>query len=440
MEKYTPTEKLYELFINCDQNISTDTRKISSGSLFFALKGANFNANEFASEALNQGCKYAIIDDAKYFVNEQTILVQNVLQSLQELAKIHRQKLKIPIIGITGSNAKTTHKELIHAVLSKKYKTYATKGNLNNHIGVPLSILEINTNYEIAIIEMGANHQGEIAELSSISDPDYGIITNIGKAHLEGFGGVEGIKKGKSELYKHILAKNGKIFINADDKVLLELGKNLEQIKYGTNLSFFVHGELNKDNDQVSFKWNTTDKPIQNQPLIKTHMFGQYNFINMLCAVCVGNYFGVCEADINSALENYIPEMNRSQIKQTNSNTLILDAYNANPTSMKIAIENFQNSKNSFDKMVILGDMFELGKYAEMEHLQIINQLQSTNITNIYLVGNEFYKQKSNFHEINFYPSTQELAEDLKRKKITRKTILIKGSRSMKLEQVVEFL
>lgn len=440
MEKTITIDKLYSIYINCNQKISTDTRKLIPGSIFFALKGNNFNANEFAHEALNQGCKYAVIDDEKYFLNEYTLLVDDVLSTLQELAKYHRQNLKFPIIGITGSNAKTTHKELIQAVLSKKYKTYATKGNLNNHIGVPLSILELDETYEFAIIEMGANHQGEIALLSSISDPDYGIITNIGKAHLEGFGGVEGIKKGKSELYKHIIAKKGKIFINADDQVLLDLAQVTEQIRYGTKKEFFVHGERINSGDKVAFKWNTKDKDIDNQDIVETQMYGHYNFINMLCAICIGKYFEVDEKEINDALRNYIPEMNRSQTKHTNHNTLILDAYNANPSSMKIAIDNFYSLNTTNEKILILGDMFELGEYSEEEHLQILKQLEHLKFEKAFLVGNEFLNLKLKFPTYQYFQNTKELGLFLKSNIRKNNIILIKGSRGMKLEQIVEYL
>jgi UDP-N-acetylmuramoyl-tripeptide--D-alanyl-D-alanine ligase len=440
MERNMSIDKLYSVYKNCNQKISTDTRKIITGSVFFALKGTNFNANEFASEAIKQGCKYAIIDEEKYYLNEQTILVEDVLSSLQELAKYHRQTLKYPIIGITGSNAKTTHKELIHTVLSKKYKTYATKGNLNNHIGVPLSILELDETYEFAIIEMGANHQGEIALLSSISDPDFGVITNIGKAHLEGFGGVEGIKKGKGELYKHIIAKKGKIFINADDLVLLDLANGIEQIRYGTNKDFFVHGQMVDAGNKVAFKWNTTGKDLNNQEIVETQMYGHYNFINMLCATCIGKYFKVDDKDINDALRNYIPEMNRSQTKFTNYNTLILDAYNANPSSMKIAIDNFHRLNTNNEKTLILGDMFELGEFAEEEHVQILKQLEHLKFKKAYLVGSEFFKQKINYPNYQYFQNTKDLCSFLKTHVQINNIILIKGSRGMKLEQVVELL
>ncbi len=439
MKKYITTEELYSLFINCNQKISTDTRKVEHGSIFFALKGDNFNANTFAQSAIDGGCRYAIVDDENISNGTTILLVNNVLAVLQDLAKYHRKQLKFPIIGITGSNGKTTNKELIHAVLSKKYKTYATKGNLNNHIGVPLTLLSLTTFHEMAIVEMGANHQGEIAMLSELSDPDYGVITNIGKAHLEGFGGEEGVKKGKSELYKHLKFKNGTIFINENDTVLKELSEGLSKIYYGDKPECDVFGAMVSNSEFVEFKWNTKGQSLDTQPLVKTHMFGHYNFVNVLCAVCIGNYFGVGEEAINEALEQYVPEMNRSQIKKTDSNTVILDAYNANPSSMDLAIKNFaeQPLKN---KVLILGDMFELGDYSEKEHEQIIKQLLETNLDEVYLVGKEFGLFQTKVSKFQFFETGQDLKLFLNNHPIFNATILIKGSRGMKLEQVVDCL
>ena len=439
MKKYITTEELYSLFINCNQKISTDTRKVEQGSIFFALKGDNFNANTFAQSAIDGGCRYAIVDDDTISNGTTILLVNNVLVVLQDLAKYHRKQLKFPIIGITGSNGKTTNKELIHAVLSKKYKTYATKGNLNNHIGVPLTLLSLTTFHEMAIVEMGANHQGEIAMLSELSDPDYGVITNIGKAHLEGFGGEEGVKKGKSELYKHLKIKNGTIFINENDTVLKELSEGLSKIYYGDKPECDVFGAMVSNSEFVEFKWNTKGQSLDTQPLVKTHMFGHYNFVNVLCAACIGNYFGVEEEAINEALEQYVPEMNRSQIKKTDKNTVILDAYNANPSSMDLAIKNFaeQPLKN---KVLILGDMFELGDYSEKEHEQIIEQLLETNFDEVYLVGKEFGLFQNKVSKFQFFETGQDLKLFLNNHPIFNATILIKGSRGMKLEQVLEYL
>lgn len=429
--------QLYKLFIDCQQKITTDTRKIESGCIYFALKGENFDGNNFAQKAIESGCLYAIVDNENLANGTNVLFVENVLESLQSLAKFHRKKLKYPIIGITGSNGKTTHKELIHAVLSKKYNTYATKGNLNNHIGVPLTVLSLTDQHQMAIIEMGANHQGEIALLSNICDPDFGLITNIGKAHLEGFGGVEGIKRGKSELYKHIKHKNGKIFINADDSVLMELSEELDKITYGEKDEYDVYGKLGKTTEYVSLQWNIKKQPISNQKIVKTQMFGYYNFINILCAICVGKYFEVPESAINEALENYTPEMNRSQVKKTEKNTLILDAYNANPSSMELAINNFINQPLK-NKVFIIGDMFELGEYSKQEHEKVLHQLKD--YTNCMFIGSKFFEFKNQYQNQQFFENTEASINYISAHPIKNSTILIKGSRSMKLEKLVDFL
>ena len=439
MNKCVTTEELHQLFINCEQKITTDTRKIEKGAIFFALKGDNFNANSFAQQAISQGCAYAIVDDEKISDGKCILLVDDVLNALQQLAKYHRQQLKTTIIGITGSNGKTTNKELIHAVLSKKYNTYATKGNLNNHIGVPLTLLALKPEHQMAIVEMGANHQGEIEFLSDLTDPDFGMITNIGKAHLEGCGGIEGVKKGKSELYKYIKLKAGKIFINGNDDVLSGLCHDIEKICYGENENFDVYGKLYLNSEYVEFKWNVKHKSIESQPLLKTQMFGQYNFINLLCAACIGNYFGVEEQLINEALVNYLPEMNRSQVKKTNSNTLILDAYNANPSSMSLAIDNF--NKQSFEnKVVILGDMLELGDYSMQEHERICVQITKCNFNKVLLVGMQFCALKDKFANFVFCENIEKLKATLNDNRISDSAVLIKGSRGIQLEKIVEFL
>lgn len=439
MKKHVTIEELYRLFINCNQKITTDTRKLEQGAIFFALKGDNFDANTFANQAVDAGCAYSIVDSETVSNGTTILLVNDVLETLQQLAKHHRQQLKFPVIGITGSNGKTTNKELIHAVLSKKYNTYATKGNLNNHIGVPLTLLALTNEHEMAIVEMGANHQGEIAMLSDLSDPDYGIITNIGKAHLEGFGGIEGVKKGKSELYKHIKQKKGKIFINGNDSVLLELSEDLFKIYYGENSEFDVQGKLFLNSEFVEFKWNIKSESLDNQPLVKTHMFGQYNFINLLCAACIGNYFGVKETDINDALTSYMPEMNRSQVKKTESNTLILDAYNANPSSMSLAIDNF-NKQVFENKIVILGDMLELGEYSEQEHEKIIKQIENCTFKKVVFVGIQFFRLKNKFNRYYFYKNIEDFKNDDTTNRISGSNILIKGSRGIQLEKIVNIL
>jgi len=439
MNTFISLSELYTLLISCNQKITTDTRQIEKESIFFALKGDNFDANTFAVSAIEQGCLFAVVDNPNLANGTSILLVEDVLNTLQNLAKFHRSQLKIPVIGITGSNGKTTNKELIHAVLSKKYNTYATKGNLNNHIGVPLTILKIQQEHEFAIVEMGANHQGEIAMLCNICDPDFGLITNIGKAHLEGFGGVEGIKIGKSELYKFIEKKNGKIFINGNDPVLIELSRSIDKVYFGENNTFDVYGELVNNSEFVELKWNTKDASLENTPLISTHLFGHYNFVNVICAICIGNYFGVEKQMINSAISNYLPEMNRSQVKKTIKNTLILDAYNANPSSMMLAIKHF--ARQAFpNKYVVLGDMFELGDYSYQEHKLILDELYLYPEIKCLLVGTHFYQFKNNFLGFSFCENIKLAQNFIEKSNISAFTILIKGSRGIALEKLVPLL
>lgn len=432
---YTGIPELYSLFMDCGQKITTDTRKIEKGSIFFALKGDQFDANAFVDQAIEQGCRYAITDHEQYAKGKDILLVPNVLEALQELAHYHRKALKIPVIGITGSNGKTTNKELIHAVLSEKYRVYATKGNLNNHIGVPLTLLAITPGHEMAIVEMGANHQGEIAFLSGLADPDYGVITNIGKAHLEGFGGIEGIKKGKSELYKYLKPKDGLVFVNGNDPVLMELAEGMKMYKYGENEEFDVHGQLRSDSEYVTFVWNVNAKAVAGRPLVKTNMFGNYNFINMLCAVAIGNYFGIAEEKINKALAAYSPEMNRSQVVKTERNTLILDAYNANPSSMALAITNFAQ-QHFENKLMILGDMLELGDYASEEHLNILEKARTLKFENVWLVGELFSGFEKQYPHYRFFKDTAAVIAYADQHPVSATTILVKGSRGIKLEGV----
>jgi UDP-N-acetylmuramoyl-tripeptide--D-alanyl-D-alanine ligase len=433
----TSVESLYEAFMKCEQKICTDTRKLIAGSVFFCLKGANFNANEFAQKALEGGCNYVVVDEQQYAINEHTLYVNDVLKALQALSNYHRKQLKLTILAITGSNGKTTNKELINAVLAKKFKTLATVGNLNNHIGVPLTLLSLTAEHEIGIVEMGANHQGEINELCEIAEPDLGLITNIGKAHLEGFGGEEGVKKGKGEMYRYIGKKGGKVFMNADDPVLQELGSDNDKITFGTTKLYDVIGKPYQDNEFVSFKWTTRygEKDWNKLPMVRTHIIGHYNFINLLCATCVGNYFKVEDEMINEALSEYVPTMNRSQLEKTNNNTLILDAYNANPSSMKAAIENFATLKAE-GKLMVLGDMFELGEYAHEEHTKIIQLLKDKNLRDVILLGQEFSKAAGNKYKT--FLKTEECLAWLKKSPYKNRTVLIKGSRGMKLEQLKE--
>jgi UDP-N-acetylmuramoyl-tripeptide--D-alanyl-D-alanine ligase len=440
-------EKLYSVFLK-HPIICTDTREIKPAAIFFALKGESFNGNKFAEQALNNGCSYAVIDEADHLPKGQAdekdkryLLVDDVLSTLQQLAKHHRRQLNIPVIGITGSNGKTTTKELINAVLSKKYNVLATKGNLNNHIGVPLTLLSITKEHEMAIIEMGANHQGEIEMLCSIAEPDFGIITNIGKAHLEGFGGLEGVKKGKSELYKYIQQKRGKLFVHGDDEVLIELAANNDKITYGTKKLYDIVGAMQSSaNHFISFQWATryTAVNLKNSEVISTQLVGIYNYYNLLCAACVGNYFKVEDPKINQALREYVPSNNRSQLHKTKNNTLILDYYNANPSSMSLAIENF-SALNSPEKMVILGDMLELGAESTQEHKSILELLKQKNVSNVILVG-PLFMDAAKDSGIKTFPTSDAAAEYLKDQQLKDHTILIKGSRGIKLEKVVEIL
>ena len=428
---------LYDKFLTCNQNITTDTRKITKGCIYFALKGDKFDGNIFAEEALEQGATYVVVDNPSVVKNDKYILVDDVLSTLQQLANHHRKQLKIPVIGITGSNCKTTTKELIHAVLSKKYNTQYTQGNLNNHIGVPLTLLTITPKHEIAVVEMGANHQLEIDMLCRIAEPNFGIITNIGKAHLEGFGGIEGVKKGKSELYKYLKEVNGTVFLHGDDNVLADLSKENNKVTYGTNKLYDIVGKCNKTSLFVELAWRTRYKAteVKGADFIKTNLVGIYNYNNALCAACVGNYFKVEEALINDALQNYAPTNNRSQLQKTENNSLILDYYNANPTSMQAAIENFYNMAADA-KMLVLGDMLELGEESITEHQAIINLLHEKKFDNYLLVGPIF----SSLQKEKSFINSKQAQEFLQVNPAKNKTILIKGSRGIALEEVVKAL
>lgn len=434
-------EKLYAHFLE-HSLVCTDTREIKPGAIFFALKGENFNGNRFAEQALNSGCSLAVIDEVEYKKDERYFLVVDVLVALQQLANHHRRQLNIPVIGITGSNGKTTSKELINAVLNQKYKVLATKGNLNNHIGVPLTLLSITAEHEMAIVEMGANHQGEIAMLSRIAEPDFGIITNIGKAHLEGFGGIEGVKKGKGELYDFIRQKKGKLFVHGDDEVLIELAAGADKVTYGTKKLYDIVGGMAERNgtEFISFQWATryNAAKLKSSEMVNTKLVGVYNYYNLLCAACVGNYFKVEDALINKALSEYTPSNNRSQLQKTQHNTLILDYYNANPSSMSLALENFA-ALNHSGKMVILGDMLELGEESAKEHNAIVELLHQKKIENALLVGPLFMQAGKNSNAKTFVNSDEAL-NYLKAHPVKDMAILIKGSRGIKLEKVVDVL
>jgi UDP-N-acetylmuramoyl-tripeptide--D-alanyl-D-alanine ligase len=429
--KHPSIEEIYSLYLK-HPVVCTDTRNIKQDSIFFALKGANFNANTFAKEALGKGAKYSVIDEEAHYA-DGCILVEDVLKTLQQLANYHRRQSKIPFIGITGSNGKTTTKELTAAVLSKKYKTLFTQGNLNNHIGVPLTLLTLRKEHEIAIIEMGANHQGEIAELCKIAEPDYGIITNIGKAHLEGFGGPEGVIKAKSELYHHIKAKGGKLFVNADDELLMKLSHGIQRVTYGTKKGANCEGIYDKESFLA--KGIFIDDGIEVE--IQSQLAGRYNFYNILAAACVGFYFGLKLSEIKSAIEGYVPSNNRSQIVKKESNTIWVDAYNANPSSMKTAIENFAELPEK-NKVLILGDMFELGADSAKEHQALADMIESKNTWDgVYLVGTEFAKTTSSAKR---FKSMDEFIEWVHNNPLKIKIILLKGSRGMAMERVLEKL
>ncbi|SHL52659.1 UDP-N-acetylmuramoyl-tripeptide--D-alanyl-D-alanine ligase [Flavobacterium saccharophilum] len=424
-------QEIHNLFLKC-KSLSIDTRKIEKDSIFFAIKGENFDANTFAKQALELGALFVIIDNESYFIDERTILVQDSLETLQELAKFHRAYLKLPIIALTGSNGKTTTKELINVVLSKKYKTKATVGNLNNHIGVPLTLLSFNTETEIGIVEMGANHKKEIEFLCEIAQPDYGYITNFGKAHLEGFGGVEGVIEGKSEMYQY-LAKNDKLaFVNLEDSI---------QVEKSTGIKSFTFG-LKNDKADVKIE-NITANPFvvvdYENFTVESHLIGLYNSNNINAAVSIGRYFKVDNEAVKEAIENYIPENNRSQLLKKGSNQIILDAYNANPSSMAVAIANFLQL-DGHNKAMILGDMFELGKESRQEHKIIVESLLNQNRSVCYLIGKAFYENKIASENIHFFETFEDFANDLKTIHFVDSTILIKGSRGMALERTLEYI
>lgn len=422
---------LYQKFLEAGK-VSTDTRQILPGSIFFALRGDRFNANEFASQALEKGAAYAVVDEEKYAVNDRCILVEDVLKTLQALARYHRDHLRIPVIGLTGSNGKTTSKELVNAVLSKKFRTYATKGNLNNHIGVPLTLLAIDSTVEIAVVEMGANHVGEIALLCSIANPTHGFITNIGKAHIGTFGGFENIIRAKSELYQHLITTNGTVFINSKNEILSNMAKRFTSPIFYPSIGDYYHCELVDADPSVTLK-------TEEGKTVTTHLIGRYNFENIAAALCIGKFFGVPSADANEAISSYVPANMRSQVVKKETNTIILDAYNANPSSMHAAIENLFLMKAP-RKVVILGDMFELEEEAGKEHTAIGKLLREKEFKEVYLCGSLF---KSALGEVPWamnFEKKEELSAYLKSHPIKNATILVKASRGIGLETIVEFL
>ncbi|WP_116496840.1 UDP-N-acetylmuramoyl-tripeptide--D-alanyl-D-alanine ligase [Balneicella halophila] len=422
--------KLHQLFLQ-HPTVCTDTRKAKIGSIFFALKGENFDANYFAKDAIKKGCELAVVDDQSAVLSEQYILVDDVLETLQNLANFHRQYCNTKIIGITGTNGKTTTKELIKSVLETTYDTLATEGNLNNHIGVPLTLLRLTPATEIAVIEMGANHRHEIAELCAIAEPDYGIITNVGKGHIEGFGSLEGVIKTKTELYEAVEKKNGTLFVNADNEILSEKAS-------ATKCHLYSYGS---EHAQVTGKFIAAS-PFLNMEIenveLQTKLLGAYNFENILAAFAIGKFFDVPKNKNLNALANYVPKNNRSQLIETKYNTILLDAYNANPTSMKLSILNFIQTEYPH-KMLILGDMLELGHLSETAHEEIITLIKDKGLApNTWLVGTHFLKRKTD--SFLYFNDAEQVIDYLSKNPIRGNQILIKGSRGIKLETLVKML
>ncbi len=428
------TGSLYQLF-EISNGVTTDSRNCPAGSIFFALKGDSFNGNSYAAQALEKGCAYAVIDDEAYYQdNGKYFLVNDSLKALQQLAAYHRRKLKTRIIGITGTNGKTTTKELIAAVLQKSFNVLYTLGNLNNHIGVPLTLLRLTPEHDIAVIEMGASHIGEIAELAEITDPDYGIITNVGKAHLEGFGSLEGVITAKGELYEYLRnKKDSLVFINQDNELLVNMADGLEKIQYGTKTGLYINARITGNSPFLEFEWKAGNSLESH---ISTELIGDYNFTNALAAVTIGYYFGITRENINKAISEYQPQNSRSQLKQTEYNTLIIDAYNANPTSMQASVQNFINLK-ALSKMVILGDMKELGADSITEHQKIIELLENSPLTEVVLIGENFAAVN---HRYRSFANVDEFINSINEKRPIGKTILIKGSNSTRLSKVVDLL
>jgi UDP-N-acetylmuramoyl-tripeptide--D-alanyl-D-alanine ligase len=424
-------EELYEIYKK-HPSVQTDTRKLKNGDIFFALKGDNFNGNAFAKQATDAGAAYAVIDEKEFEIAGKTILTDDVLTTLQQLAKHHREQFTgIPFIAITGSNGKTTTKELIHAVLSSAYKTYTTEGNLNNHIGIPLTILKVRPDAQVAVIEMGANHQQEIAGYCQYALPTHGVITNVGKAHLEGFGGIEGVKKGKGELFDYLRDHNGTVFVMWDYDYLHDMSKGISGIiKYGTTSDAHVIGKINKSDPLL----DVTIVQGLDEKNIHTQLVGEYNLPNVLAAVTIGKFFKVSESNIISAIEKYVPSNSRSQLIQKDSNHIILDAYNANPSSMKLAIENFAKVAAT-DKVLVLGAMAELGPGSVDEHKSIVELIKQYQWRQVVLVGGDFSKFK---HPYLQFEKSADAKEWLKQQDFKNTHLLVKGSRSMQMEKVLQ--
>ncbi|MCA4777054.1 UDP-N-acetylmuramoyl-tripeptide--D-alanyl-D-alanine ligase [Empedobacter stercoris] len=417
------TAEIFEQFLK-SKNVTTDTRNISKDCIFFALKGANFNGNTFAQEAINQGAMLAIVDEKEY-ENNNIFLVHNALETLQDLARMYRKYLQIPFIGLTGSNGKTTTKELISAVLKEKFKTHYTFGNLNNHIGVPLTILSIPEDTEIAVIEMGANHQKEIELLASISQPDFGYITNFGKAHLEGFGGIEGVIKGKSELYDFLRANKKTAFVNYNDPIQVEKTADINRISFSDQNNTDVQIELIENKTEyLAVKYKNLD--------IHSHLTGNYNFSNISCAIAIGQYFGIDAESIKNGIENYFPSNNRSQIINKENYKIVMDAYNANPSSMEASLNNFVKFEGS--KTIIIGDMFELGDEAKTEHQRVLDLAERLNFDQIFILGHHFSETITTNPNVKKFEDRKAFEKYLIDNPIKTKNILIKGSHGMRLD------
>ena len=422
---------LYDLFIHNPQ-ITTDSRNCPKGSIFFALKGDKFDGNQYAGKALASGCVYAVIDNPDYYIGERTILVDNVLKTLQQLAHHHRKVLGLPIIGITGTNGKTTTKELLAAVLSTKFNLLYTEGNFNNHIGVPLTLLRLTHDHEMAVIEMGASHPGDIKELVDIVHPNYGIITNVGRAHLEGFGSFEGVIRTKGELYDYIRRSKGKIFIKKENEYLQSIAKGIEQITYGNGDDAFASGQVVSCDPFLVFNWKQQGK----LHTVETHMIGSYNLDNVLAAVAVGRFFKIPAERISRAIAAYEPTNNRSQFKKTENNELIIDAYNANPSSMKVALDNFITMPVQ-PKAIILGDMRELGPTSDELHAEVVEQIKKGQFDKEFLCGAHFSIVGK---EVSPFATTEAMVEELRKQPLKGYHILIKGSHSMGLEKLADIL
>lgn len=423
-------EKIYKLYKTA-YTVTTDSRTITQGCVFVALKGEHFDGNDFALNVAEEGIAACVIADRKDLPqHERLFVVEDSLKALQELANYHRKQLDTPIIGITGTNGKTTTKELVSAVLAKKYNILFTQGNFNNQLGVPLTLLRIKPDTELAVIEMGASHPGDINELTGIGEPNYGMITNIGRAHLRDFGGYEGVIKTKNEMYQYIAAHKGLLFVNKDNELLMDLSKSINKVTYGTSNDADIQGKLLSANPYLSVEWNGKK--------IDTQLVGDYNFENVMAAICIGTYFNVAANDIVEALSSYRPTNNRSQVIETARNRVVMDAYNANPTSMSHSIKNFKNICKS-DNLLILGDMRELGNESEQEHKNILELLKELRFENVYLVGEEFQRVAKN-SKFSTFINVEELAQYLQQHPVSGRDILVKGSNSIHLNKIIDSL